>query len=153
VVDRHRCRTIPGMNGSRPPLDIPGRPRPWIMAHRGASDLAPENSAASFTLALEHGADLLETDLWFCSDGEIVCIHDRSLVRTTGDLRMVTDCAQAQISRLRLVADAEGRYLDERVPTLAELVARTPDHVPLVLELKDPRFAEPKRLQRLLEIL
>lgn len=141
------------MNGPRPPLEIPGRPRPWIMAHRGASDLAPENSAAAFALALEHGADLLETDLWFCSDGEIVCMHDRSLQRTTGDVRMVTDCTQGQIAELRLVADAQARYCDERVPTLAELVARTPDHVPLVLELKDVRFHEPSRLQRLLDIL
>ncbi|MBC8070400.1 MAG: glycerophosphodiester phosphodiesterase, partial [Deltaproteobacteria bacterium] len=119
----------------RAKLDIPGRPRPWIMAHRGASDLAPENSAASFALALEHGADLLETDLWFCGDGEIVCLHDRSLRRTTGDPRSVTDVGAHELSRLRLHAHGDGHHGDERVPSLAELVARTPESIPLVLEL------------------
>ncbi|MBC8070456.1 MAG: hypothetical protein IAG13_19145 [Deltaproteobacteria bacterium] len=121
------------------------------MAHRGASDLAPENSAASFALALEHGADLLETDLWCCSDGEIVCLHDRSLRRTTGDARAITDVAARELGRLRLHGRAG--YDDERVPSLAELVARTPDSTPLVLELKDPRFAERPRLQRMLDVL
>jgi glycerophosphoryl diester phosphodiesterase len=141
------------MTGLRPMLEIPGRTRPWIMAHRGASEHAPENSAASFALALEHGADLLETDLWFCGDGEIVCVHDRSLRRTTGDRRSVTEVGTAALARLRLHADAEDRYRDERVPSLAELVARTPESVPLVLELKDPRFAEGARLQRMLDVL
>ena len=50
-------------------------PRPLVMAHRGDAVHAPENSPAAFRLALERGADALETDLWRTSDGVLVCHH------------------------------------------------------------------------------
>ena len=61
-------------------LDLP---RPLVMAHRGDAVHAPENTFAAFGLALERGAQLLETDLWFTKDGVLVCHHDRTLDRTT----------------------------------------------------------------------
>ncbi|MFO0632050.1 MAG: glycerophosphodiester phosphodiesterase family protein [Nannocystaceae bacterium] len=138
---------------TRPVLMIPGRPRPWIMAHRGASDLAPENSVAAFRRALHDGADLIETDLWCLADGELACMHDPTLARTTGDPRRVTELDRRALSRLRLRPHPDGSAADERVPLLEELVALAPAHVPLVLELKDPRLGEPRPLQRLLAVL
>ena len=135
-------------------LAIPGRPRPWVMAHRGSSDLAPENGPTAFELAVAHGADLIETDLWFTSDDEIVCHHDRSLQRMTGDPRAVTDVTLRELSRLRLRRQPEhASGPDECIPSLAQLVAQVPSHIPVILELKDVRFGEPRRLQRLLDIL
>lgn len=130
-------------------LSLPG-PRPWVMAHRGASDLAPENSAAAFALAIEHGADLIETDLWFLADGEIACMHDRNLRRTTGRDQDVTSIDRAALGELRLLDPAGG---DHPVPLLADLLAAVPASIPVVLELKDPRFVEPERIARLLERL
>ena len=126
-------------------------PRPWVMAHRGASDLAPENSLASFDLAVEHGADLLETDLWLTADGQIVCHHDPTLERMTGDPRRITDLSLAQIKALQL--KAEHGIAGERVPTLAELVAQTPPDVVIVTELKDPMFGHAGPLSQLLAVL
>lgn len=140
-------------DGPRPVLTIPGRPRPWIMAHRGASDHAPENSVAAFRLAVEQRADLVETDLWCLSDGEIACHHDATLLRTTGDRRRITELDAPALRRLRLHAHSDGSCADERVPCLDELLALVPDDVPVVLELKDRRFAEPARLRRLVDRL
>ncbi len=121
------------------------------MAHRGASDLAPENSLASFDLAVEHGADLLETDIWLTADGEIVCHHDATLERMTGDPRRVTGVSLSQLRRLRL--ESKEGLGGERVPTLAELVDQTPPDVVIVVELKDPMFRHPGPLAQLLRVL
>ena len=59
------------------------RRKPLVVAHRGASNVLPENTLASFALRLEQGADVLETDLRFTKDGEIVLFHDATLERMT----------------------------------------------------------------------
>lgn len=58
-------------------------PRPRVFGHRGAAALAPENTLASFALALALGADALELDVWGTRDGVVVVIHDETLERTT----------------------------------------------------------------------
>lgn len=121
------------------------------MAHRGASDLEPENSMASFALAAEHGADLVETDLWFTADGTIVCHHDATLERMTTDPRRVDQTSLAQLRQLRLPPSSRGRA--QLIPTLAELAESLPEHVAMMLELKDPRFAEPDRIAALVDAL
>lgn len=122
------------------------------MAHRGACDLAPENTLESFALALEHGADLLETDLWLSGDGELVCHHDATLQRTTGDPRRVGQLSATQLARLR-VRDAQGGGGREGIPRLNELLELVPPQTPVILEIKDPAIAEPNPLQRLIDTL
>lgn len=56
---------------------------PFILAHRGARAHAPENTLPAFNLALEQGADAIETDLRITRDRVIVCIHDATVDRTT----------------------------------------------------------------------
>lgn len=121
------------------------------MAHRGASDLLPENTLDSFALAIEHGADLIETDLWVAADGEIVCHHDRTLARTTGDPRPVGALSSAQLGRLR-VRDPDGRG-HQGVPRLPELLEVVPDHVPVILELKDSTLLHAGARKRMLRQL
>ena len=121
------------------------------MAHRGASDLAPENSMAAFHMAVEHGADLLETDLWIAADGELMCHHDETLERMAGDPRRIVDVSSSALARLRL-RDRFGSFPDERIPTLAVLSDTTPLRIPLMLEVKDPRLAEPRHARRLAQI-
>src|ERR1700693_696013 len=58
-------------------------PAPWVIAHRGASGTAPENTMAAFRRAVELGARFIETDLHLSRDGVIVAIHDSTLDRTT----------------------------------------------------------------------
>src|SRR5579862_8779467 len=63
----------------RPPHSRPKT----VIGHRGASAYAPENTLPSYELALNQGADCVELDLHATKDGILVCIHDRSLERTT----------------------------------------------------------------------
>jgi len=60
---------------------------PLLIAHRGASGEAPENTIAAFDLALEQGADVIELDVRIRGDGELITLHDPTLERTTGDPR------------------------------------------------------------------
>jgi glycerophosphoryl diester phosphodiesterase len=99
---------------------------PLIIAHRGASHDAPENTLAAFRLAWEQGADAIETDLRLTADGEIVAFHDADGHRIFGDSRRICDLTRTEL-----------RALAPAVPTLAEVLATVPAEMALVLELKE----------------
>lgn len=121
------------------------------MAHRGASNAAPENSLAAFRLAVDQGADILETDLWFSADHEIICHHDETLQRMTGSWARVSDLNARDLSRLELRGSQPNH--PPGVPSLEHLLRIAEPPVVLMLELKDPRFAEPAGAKRLIDIL
>jgi glycerophosphoryl diester phosphodiesterase len=128
------------------------RSRPLIIAHRGAPNRAPENSLASFRLALEQGADVLETDLRMTRDGHIVLFHDADLGRMTGSAGPLFARTLAEVKQLHLRLPGGG-WSEERIPTLIELLAMTQGRTLLLLELKDWRFARPEIAAHLVEIL
>ena len=112
----------------------------------------PENTLASFARALEQGADALETDLRFAQDGTIVLFHDETLDRTTDGSGLAAARTVAEIKRLRTKSPT-GVFVDERIPTLIELLCMTQAEVPLLLELKDPLFAQDEYAQQLVRTL
>jgi glycerophosphoryl diester phosphodiesterase len=128
---------------SRLPAFLAGRPKPYLMAHRGASDQAPENSRAAFQLAIDAGVDLIETDLWFTADRQIVCHHDATLDRMTGTPGRVDQLTLAEVQRRPLRSRFDHRFPNERIVSLEELLALVPPTIVLALELKDPKFADP----------
>src|SRR5262245_45381396 len=83
--------------------------RPLVIAHRGASALAPENTLAAVNLALALGADGVEFDVQLASDGRPVVIHDLRLDRTTSGAGPVTALPSVELSNL----DA-GSWFDRR---------------------------------------
>src|SRR5919205_720316 len=95
----------------------PGRPLIW--AHRGASADAPENTLAAFSLALAHGADGIELDAQRCASGEVVVLHDDSLVRTTGFAALVTNASYSVVRTLDAGAWKAERFRGEHIPLLA----------------------------------
>lgn len=106
-----------------------------LIAHRGYSDEAPENTLAAFDLALERGYRHFELDAQLTSDSVPVVIHDDDLDRTTdghGRLRAHT------LEAVRALSASAGRleYASERVPTLDEVLTRYAGRVRLHLELK-----------------
>lgn len=134
------------------------RPRPLIMAHRGAAVHAPENTFAAFGLALEAGADILETDLWLTADGVLVCHHDETLERVTDRRGAIPELTLDQVKQARVQGSYCGqfdpaRYPDERIPTLSELLAFTPPDVGLALELKDPALDDEDRAAQLTALI
>jgi glycerophosphoryl diester phosphodiesterase len=130
---------------------------PWVVAHRGASAYAPENTVPAFTLAAEQGATFVEFDLQRAKDGTLVCLHDLTLERTTdvedvfpdrarevivrGEARKQWPLADFTLAELRRL-DA-GRWLDAkfagtRIPTFAETIAALRGRSGLFIELKAP---------------
>ena len=120
--------------------------RPAIVGHRGASGHRPENTLASFALAAELGADLVECDVHLSADGVPVVIHDDTLDRTTSGRGPVTARTLAELKTL----DAG---LGETVPTLDELLTWCRDHLPLSIEIKNGPVYHRGLPDRVIELL
>jgi len=133
-------------------LSLPGRRKPYVMAHRGNRVACPENTLASFARALDDGADVLETDLHLSADGAFVCIHDATLERTTDGTGPVEARTLAELKRLS-ASFGRPEFAAERIPTLAEVAALLPPDRGLALELKSDRFLDPAVGRRLGEEL
>ncbi|HVF43611.1 MAG TPA: glycerophosphodiester phosphodiesterase family protein [Pyrinomonadaceae bacterium] len=122
-----------------------GSREPLIIAHRGASALAPENSLAAFRRAFDDGADGLEFDVRLASDGVPVVIHDATLKRTAGRKGEVAALSSAALAEVdvgswfnrRHPARAREEYALERVATLASVLDEfAPRARALYVELK-----------------
>src|SRR2546423_620647 len=100
--------------------------RPLLWAHRGASAEAPENTLAAFSLAHEQGADGVELDAQRCASGEVVVLHDDSLVRTTGFGALVTHASWSVMRTLDAGSWKSERFRGERIPLLAEVLEEYP---------------------------
>ena len=98
-----------------------GWPRPLIFAHRGASAHAPENTIASFALALELGAHGIELDVKLSADGEVVVIHDATLERTTNGQGKVSQHNLAALRALDAGSFFSQNFSLEKIPTLSEV--------------------------------
>jgi glycerophosphoryl diester phosphodiesterase len=107
---------------------------PLVIAHRGASAYAPENTIAAFELAARQGADMLELDVQRSSDGALVVFHDDTTERWDGQRRLAAACTLAELRAL----DIGG----ERVATLAEVCTFTRERgIRLNVELKGAGFS------------
>ena len=112
-------------------------PATEIVAHRGASFDAPENTLAAIVLAWQQMADAVEIDVRVTKDEQIVAIHDANTRRTCDQNLVVSDATYAQIQQLDASHNArEGTYAGESVPRLAEILATIPPHGKLFVEVK-----------------
>lgn len=120
-----------------------------VVAHRGASAHAPENTMAAYRLAVEMGADAIELDVHLTRDGQLAVIHDETLERTTDRSGAVSEQTMKQLRS----ADAGFRFAAPdgttpfrgkglRIPTLPEVLEWLPDGIGLVVELKARRATE-----------
>ncbi len=131
---------------------------PILLAHRGASLEAPENSLPAFRRALELGADVLETDVRATSDGAIVVSHDPSGARTAGVDRPIRSCTLAEvrswdIGRGWAEAGAVRRPIPTgpyRMPELREVLEQLPAAL-LNVDIKPPDPEAAERVVRLVE--
>ena len=111
----------------------------YVAAHRGWSTLYPENTALAFKKAIEIGVDQIETDVRITLDGELVCIHDATVDRTTNGKGKVCEKTLAELKTLDAGSWKGAEFAGEKIPTFVEfleLMATRPD-VRLLLELKD----------------
>jgi glycerophosphoryl diester phosphodiesterase len=124
-----------------------------VVAHRGDSAHAPENTIESLRRGASLGADALECDVHLTRDGHVVVIHDPTVDRTTNGAGTVADLTLAELQRLdagfRFTRDG-GRSFPWRgrgvcIPTLEELLDTAPG-IPLIIEVKAAAAAAATRL-------
>lgn len=109
---------------------------PIIVAHRGASYEAPENTIAAFELAWREKADAIEGDFHLTRDGEIVCIHDYDTKRVAGEKLVVRSSTLAQLRKLEVGRWKSDKYAGDTIPTLSEVLARVPEGKQIFVEVK-----------------
>lgn len=115
-----------------------------IIAHRGASFDAPENTLAAFRLAWEQDADGIEGDFMLTADGRIVCFHDVDTKRIAGEPLIVKETSLAELTALDVGRWKGERWHGERIATLEEVLAMIPAGKRFVVELKDgPEIVAP----------
>ena len=107
-----------------------------IVAHRGASDEAPENTLAAFALAWKRGADAIEGDFYLTRDGQIVAIHDDNTKRTAGVELQVSESTLAELRKLDVGTWKSPTYRGERIPTMGEVLASVPAGKKIFIEIK-----------------
>lgn len=126
------------MSDADAPLDgkpVP-RDRPLVVAHRGASAEAPENTLAAFHLAWQQGADAVEGDFYLTGDGAIVCIHDPTTKRTAGVELPVARSTLQELQRLDVGRWKGSPFAGQRIPTLEQVLQTVPAGGRVFLELK-----------------
>ena len=123
-----------------------------IIAHRGSSGAAPENTLPAFDLAVRQGAEAIELDVRLTADGVPVVLHDATLDRTTGGHGPVRALSLAELREV----DAGARFTldggrsfpfgvaEVRIPTLSEVLRGFPE-MPLLLDMKEPAAQEAVR--------
>jgi len=107
-----------------------------IIAHRGASFDAPENTLAAVNLAWQQLADAVEVDVQLSKDGEVVVIHDANTRRTTGVRRKVCQQTLAELKQLDVGRWKASKWVGQCISTLGEIVAAIPQNKRLFIEVK-----------------
>lgn len=110
--------------------------KPLIVAHRGSSGVAPENTLAAFRQAIDDRADMIELDVRMTKDSELVVLHDRSVHRTTNGRGKVLDLTLADLRTLDAGSWVSNKFAGERIPTLRQVMNILPPHLQLNVEVK-----------------
>jgi len=116
---------------------------PAIVAHRGASSLAPENTLAAVAMALQQGAPIIEIDVHQTRDGELVVIHDFSLDRTTTGEGSVYRQFFPALQELSAGSWFGEHFLEQRVPSLREVLELVDGQAKLMIHVKGNQIVYP----------
>lgn len=111
--------------------------KPLIIAHRGASGLAPENTLAAFQKAIDIGVDRIEMDLRQSIDGEVVVIHDKTIMRTTNGWGSVRKLSLKRLQRYSAGSWFHPDFSAEKIPTFREVLELVKGQTTLLLEIKE----------------
>ena len=107
-----------------------------IIAHRGASHDAPENTLSAFRLAMEQGADGFEADFYLTSDGRVIAFHDKDTKRIAGEKFVVAETPFEKLRALDVGSWKDAKWKGEQMPTMEEVLAVVPEGKKIFIELK-----------------
>lgn len=113
-----------------------------VVAHRGASGTAPENTLTAIGLALEAGAQMLEIDVQITTDEQIVVFHDATLERTTNGHGAINRCSSAELKKLDAGSWFDERFRGEKIPLLDEVFQLIRGKACINVEIKPPAAGE-----------
>jgi glycerophosphoryl diester phosphodiesterase len=144
------------MSGSLPPLNLAASSRggrPLVCGHRGARTVAPENTMASFSLAAEKGAGIIELDVQLTRDGAMAIIHDHTVDRTTDGTGRVADLTWDELQALDAGIRFGESFRGQRVPSLLQVLEWARGRVYLAVEVKEPHPVSPDALVRIATVI
>jgi len=121
--------------------------RPLIVAHRGASKEAPENTLAAFDLAWVKGADAIEGDFHLTNDGQIVCIHDSTTKRVAKRDLVVANSTLKELQKLDVGSWLNPKYAGTRIPTLDQVLKTVPSGKMIYIEIKSTATIVPSLIR------
>jgi glycerophosphoryl diester phosphodiesterase len=133
ALKRVEERKVPYWKGRFPVL---------VVAHRGFSGAAPENTLVAFRQAIEIGSDMIELDIQLSKDEKIVVIHDESLERTTNGRGKVANHTLQEIKKLDAGSWLDPQFAGERIPTLQEVLDLAKGRVLVNIEIKNPTHGQ-----------
>lgn len=107
-----------------------------IIAHRGSSATAPENTLAAFRLAAEQRADFVELDVQESADGQVLVVHDSDLMKVGRNAAKIWGLEAAALRAIDVGSFKDPGFSAERLPTLAEALAVCKGHCRVIVELK-----------------
>lgn len=107
-----------------------------IIAHRGASKKAPENTMAAILQAIEDGADWVEIDVQETVDGKVMVIHDSDFMKLSNNPLKIWDATSSQLDTLDIGSWFDPQFSDQRTPTLMEVLLACKDKAGVLIELK-----------------
>jgi glycerophosphoryl diester phosphodiesterase len=125
--------------------------KPNIIAHRGNSNAAPENTLSALSSAIDVKADGAEIDVRMTKDGEIVLMHDSKLLRTAGVNSNVNQLNYSELSDIDVGSWFSPEFKGERIPTLMEALELCKDKLNLMIEIKSDKNKEHEIAKRVLE--
>lgn len=108
-----------------------------VIGHRGAAGEAPENTLASFLLAAEQGADMVELDVHLSADGKLIVCHDETLDRTTDQTGAIRDLTANDVIASDAGSWFSPDFSGEQIPLLEEVYEALPDSMEINVEVKD----------------
>jgi glycerophosphoryl diester phosphodiesterase len=109
---------------------------PVIIAHRGFSEEAPENSVAAFHKAIEAKADMIELDVRLSSDDEFIVFHDKKLNRTSSGRGLLQKYTSQELARLDNGSWFSRKFSRERIPLLGDILPLTKQGIMINIEIK-----------------
>ncbi len=125
-------------------ISVAAHSEPLIVAHRGASWDAPENTLAAVNLAWKQGMKAVEVDIMLSKDGHVVVFHDKTTKRFNGKKDKVSDLTLAQLKMIDVGSHKEAKWKKERIPSLEEVLKTVPADGIIVIELKaGPELLKP----------
>ncbi len=107
-----------------------------VMAHRGASAAAPENTIAAIQGAIDAGAQWVEIDVQESADGHVVVIHDSDLKKVGGSPLTVAGSTLEQLQAVDIGSWFSEEFSEQRVPTLQQVLELCKDRINVIIELK-----------------